>query len=693
MVRFISIHSWLTSGSMISLIALLMILPLMSNSLKCYEGIHGRELEIVEKEGIKKFMCQFDIMNPCIVDAYFQYGIHEYNSKYRSQCIVHPRISCFCTKDLCNRNYALLLEKWLSTHVENGTLHECVKKQLSEMIFDEARAADGVANDQRINGIGYKMHKRVRRDDEENQVPEEDQTQDPNLGVGSDGTNASDSSSLNPGSGQPSTTVDYEGEFGLKTKPSESSAGGSTESSTIQPTTTGSEGKTPTTLAEVIEQVAGSGESFSTSKQSPGNTPAQESATESTLKSTPESKEAQTTQTKTGSTQVDESVPVESHSTTEIPSSIVDSSEKITNAGSGESTSSEPPTKHSQSEASETTPSGSQTGSGSDEAHGALSDKQDRSTDSDNYDWRLFTILAIIAAVLIFAVIPVLLLMIVAKSANAKKRSMGGDDAPSQPSLTSCKMNSIIFMLTTLSTFANQVSPATGLLKCYKGLFGYKLEIVEVDSKKYMCSYEPRDICRTYKESRYDTTTYDTSFANQCRVIEGSPYCYCTTNLCNGNYKLLKSLWQKSDIKSKRVRRCVHTYLIMMINAFHNATHYQANIEQMTTIAFEADDYEEESTLLWDDASAESLEVTSSTSSENLVKVENKNAGDVELAKASKFEYDDELTRYNWSFFIFLALFAGVLILIIIPTLLILIMVKYKCANKKSMDDGSDDDL
>ncbi|EYB91043.1 hypothetical protein Y032_0211g2203 [Ancylostoma ceylanicum] len=54
-------------------------------------------------------MCQFEPINPCHFNEPDQYSIHEFDKIYASKCWVLDRAVCFCAVDKCNGNYTLLM--------------------------------------------------------------------------------------------------------------------------------------------------------------------------------------------------------------------------------------------------------------------------------------------------------------------------------------------------------------------------------------------------------------------------------------------------------------------------------------------------------------------------------------------------------------------------------------------------------
>ncbi|EYC31348.1 hypothetical protein Y032_0004g2108 [Ancylostoma ceylanicum] len=118
------------------LITLLTIAPVLVHSLKCYEGVGGQVLNIVEKGDDKneKFMCRYEPMNPCHFNEPDQYGTYKFNTLYANKCWVLDRAVCFCTKDKCNGNYTLLKVYWQHTHYTNQTMFDCVREYIQMMI-------------------------------------------------------------------------------------------------------------------------------------------------------------------------------------------------------------------------------------------------------------------------------------------------------------------------------------------------------------------------------------------------------------------------------------------------------------------------------------------------------------------------------------------------------------------------------
>ncbi|EYB91041.1 hypothetical protein Y032_0211g2202 [Ancylostoma ceylanicum] len=93
-----------------SLITLLTIAPLLVHSLKCYEGHAGAVLKVEQKSLEKKtYMCLFEPKNPCTFDKPDEYNTYKYNPQYADKCITSDRAICFCTKDLCNGDYKVLM--------------------------------------------------------------------------------------------------------------------------------------------------------------------------------------------------------------------------------------------------------------------------------------------------------------------------------------------------------------------------------------------------------------------------------------------------------------------------------------------------------------------------------------------------------------------------------------------------------
>ncbi|CAJ0589292.1 unnamed protein product [Cylicocyclus nassatus] len=277
------------------------------------------------------------------------------------------------------------------------------------------------------------------------------------------------------------------------------------------------------------------------------------------------------------------------------------------------------------------------------------------------------------------------------------------DEAPPEEFVSTDELNSL----------TTPVSTGAETIKCYEGVFGGELKIVEVNSKKHMCRYEPRNICEPYKDSKYGTAPYDPAYENKCREVEKWPYCYCTTDLCNGNYNFMKDLWSKSEIEDERVHECVNTYFINMIKSFQNASHYQEEVAKMTTIEYEPDEEnfngaskdnsesEAESTEPGpgqseagavpqepepgSESKSEEGQTTSTTSSGELVVIRDDKADknlDVQGKEFDASKKGPKKRKYNWSWFIILAVIAGILVFIVIPVLLVLIALKYRRVNR-----------
>ncbi|KAL6744148.1 hypothetical protein Aduo_017111 [Ancylostoma duodenale] len=102
-------------------------------------------------------------------------------------------------------------------------------------------------------------------------------------------------------------------------------------------------------------------------------------------------------------------------------------------------------------------------------------------------------------------------------------------------------------------------------LRCYHGSEGIAIpSVVEVGEGK-MCAYETMRPCE-FKEnagnrSNYRAASYVPLYAKQCFNRHSRAICYCQSDLCNGNFKLILERWENTTHANKTEYECVREYI------------------------------------------------------------------------------------------------------------------------------------
>ncbi|EYC35382.1 hypothetical protein Y032_1070g3533 [Ancylostoma ceylanicum] len=102
-------------------------------------------------------------------------------------------------------------------------------------------------------------------------------------------------------------------------------------------------------------------------------------------------------------------------------------------------------------------------------------------------------------------------------------------------------------------------------LRCYHGSEGMaRIPTVDVGEGK-MCVYETMRPCK-FKDfpgdrSNYRAAPYVKDYAKKCFNKNNRAICYCQSELCNGNFKLILERWENTTHSNKTQYECVREYL------------------------------------------------------------------------------------------------------------------------------------
>ncbi|KAK6758376.1 hypothetical protein RB195_015911 [Necator americanus] len=100
-------------------------------------------------------------------------------------------------------------------------------------------------------------------------------------------------------------------------------------------------------------------------------------------------------------------------------------------------------------------------------------------------------------------------------------------------------------------------------LRCYNGSEG---SVVAVNSHtSRMCVYETNRPCEFKQQpvsgSNYRMVSFTSEYAKGCYNKNSRAVCYCTSTLCNGNFKLILEHWKSTPHPNKMEYDCVKEYL------------------------------------------------------------------------------------------------------------------------------------
>ncbi|CAJ0588178.1 unnamed protein product, partial [Cylicocyclus nassatus] len=129
-------------------IALATIIPLLVSSLKCLIGDEGHVIGIEEVPHAELQMCVYETKKPCAFEeppfdeergkqwANFRWITSNHINitilrRYYKRCYnKNHRAICYCSTNLCNANWKLMMRRWNNTYHENLTEFNCVLEHL-----------------------------------------------------------------------------------------------------------------------------------------------------------------------------------------------------------------------------------------------------------------------------------------------------------------------------------------------------------------------------------------------------------------------------------------------------------------------------------------------------------------------------------------------------------------------------------